>query len=76
MQNQLQRNLDNRAILFSTKSVFDQKFEIFTSQPSSMNSGHDQAERTQMCHDAASVGFFHTIFGVTWLLHFFLPFHY
>ena len=31
-----------------------------------------EAERTQMRHDAAYVGFFHTIFGVTELLYFFL----
>ena len=29
------------------------------------------AERTRMRHDAAYVGFFHTIFGVTELLYFF-----
>ena len=31
-----------------------------------------EAERTRMRHDAAYVGFFHTIFGVTELLYFFL----
>ena len=31
-----------------------------------------EAERTRMRHDAAYVGFFHTIFGVTELLCFFL----
>ena len=43
-----------------------------------MSSGHKpkEAERTQTRHDAANVGFFHTIFGVTELLFFFLPFHY
>ena len=30
-----------------------------------------EAERTRMRHDAAYVGFFHTIFGVTELLYFF-----
>ena len=31
-----------------------------------------EAEQTRMRHDAAFVGFFHTIFGVTELLYFFL----
>ena len=34
-----------------------------------------EAEGTQRRHDAAYVGFFHTIFGLTELLYFFLLFH-
>ena len=39
-----QSNLSNRTILFSTKSIFDQKIGDVTSKTSNINSGHDQTE--------------------------------